>query len=209
MLELASAQVEKGVFELRMEGEGPRWARKIIALGPVKGRLLSLGLILLAASLNLTTGPAAFFFESGWTTSTIHALRLQGLVKWGIAGIGLVVWAVVFGVRKEDLTLVFDKAASKVFYLFRPRWNLASTDKGEASFSDIRRIEVFGPHREPQTPYGFVEVEIFDPQEKREKQFRFMLLSEDQLKIYPTNLGRFTGREPCGDWIDPDSLPAT
>lgn len=209
MLELAAAQVEKGVFELRLEGEGPRWARWFLTLGPVKGRLLALGLVIGAALLNLTTAPAAFFFESGWTSSTIHALRMQATVKWIIAGSGMVIWALVFGVRREELRLVFDKMASKLHYLHRPRWNLAATDEGEVGFDGIRRIEVFGPHREPPTPYGFVEIEIFDATEKREKAFRFQVLSEDQLKIYPANLGRFTGREPKGDWVDPDSLPAT
>jgi hypothetical protein len=209
MLELASAQVEKGVFELRMEGEGPSLAKPLIALGPVRGRMLALVFILLAASLNLTILPAQFFFESGWTTSTIHALRLQGLVKWSIAGMGLVVWAMVFATRREELKLVFDRTASKIFYWHRSKWSLATPDQGEAAFSDIRKIEVFGPHREPQTPHGFVEIGLYDPTEKREKSFRFQVLSDDQLKIYPANLGRFTGKEPFGDWVDPDSLPRT
>jgi hypothetical protein len=207
MLELASAQVEKGVFELRLEGEAPRWARPVVALGPVRGRLLALGLILAAASLNLTTVPAAFFFENSWTVSTIHALRLQAILKWAIALSGLGVWALVFGVRKEELKLVFDKAASKLLYFHRPQWNLSTPDQGEVGFSDLRKIEVFGPQREPKTPYGYVEIGLFDPSEKREKLFRFQVLSEDQLKIYPANLGRFTGRDPHGDWVDPDSLP--
>ncbi|MEO5666597.1 MAG: hypothetical protein ABIR96_00920 [Bdellovibrionota bacterium] len=209
MLELASAQVEKGVFELRLEGEGPRWARRFIALGPNRGRILALVLILGAASLNLTIRPAAFIFESGWTTSTFNALRYQAMLKWLIAGSGLVVWAIVFGARKEELKLVFDKSASKVFYFLRPQWNLSNLEQGEASFANIRKIEVFAPYREPQTPYGFVEIGLFDAQEKAEKLFRFKVLSEDQLKIYPANLGRFTGRDPFGDWIDPDSLPVT
>jgi len=209
MLELASAQVEKGVFELRMEGEGPRWARFMTGLGPIKGRLLSIGLILFAATFNFHTVVAEFFFETGWTTSTIHALRMQAMVKWALAGLGVIVWAMVFGIRREELKLIFDKAAAKVFYFHRSAFNLATPDQGEAPFTDIRKIEVFGPLREPQTPHGFVEIGIFDPTEKREKLFRFQLLSDDQLKIYPANIGRFTGREPHGDWIDPDSLPAT
>ncbi len=197
--------MEKGVFELRLEGEGPRWAGWILRMGPIRGRVLALGLVLAAAGLNLTTVPAAFFFDHHWTTSTIHALRMQAMLKWIIAAVGLVIWALAFGVRREELLLSFDRSASKLNYRYRPQWNLAALDQGQVGFENIRRIEVFGPQREPQTPFGFVELEIFDPDEKRQKQFRFRLLSEDQLKIYPANLGRVTGHTPKGDWSDPDA----
>jgi hypothetical protein len=207
MLELAAAQMEKGVFELRLEGEGPRWASWITGLGPIRGRIFALVLVILAAGLNLTTAPAAFFFEQGWATSTLHALNIQASVKWAIAGLGFVIWALAFGIRREELRLVFDRSAAHMAYRYRPQWNLAAVDQGQATFDNIRRIEVFGPAREPQTSFGFIEIEIFDAEEKREKLFRFKLLSEDQLKIYPANLARITGREPKGDWVDPDSTP--
>jgi hypothetical protein len=207
MLELAAAQMEKGIFELKLEGEGPRWARFFVNLGANKVKILALVFVVAAAFLNLTIKPAAFFYEMGWADSTIHALRIQAFVKWLIAGTGLVIWLVGFMVRKEQLLLQFDKGLSKLFYRYHPQFNLATVDEGEATFEAIRRIEVFAPHKEPRTPHGYIELEVYDAQEQREKTFRFSVLSEDQFKIYPTNLGRITGRDPKGDWEDPDSLP--
>jgi hypothetical protein len=206
MLELAASHIEKGRFELRLEGDGPRWARWIVGMGPSKSRLFALSFIVVAALLNLTTAPAAFFLDQGWVANTFQALSWQAYAKWIIAGLGMLIWLVAFGARREELILQFDRMASKLHYRYAPQFTLAAVDEGEASFDGIRRIEVFAPTREPRTPHGFIEIEVYDAQEQKAKSFRFKLLSEDQFKIYPTNLGRFTGKEPVGDWTDPDSL---
>lgn len=207
MLELAASHIEKGKFELRLEGDGPRWARWVVALGPVRARIFALSFVVAAALFNLTTAPAAFFLDQGWVANTFQALSWQAYVKWAVAALGLGFWLLAFGVKHEELILLFDRVASKLHYRYSPQFSLATVDEGECTFSAIRRIEVFSPERTPKTPYGFVEIEINDASWQDPKVFRFKLLSEDQLKIYPANLGRITGKEPIGDWEDPDSLP--
>lgn len=202
MLELASSHVEKSLFELRLEGEGPKWARWINSLGPIRARLFALSFVVGAALLNFTTLPAAFFMDNGWAQNSFQALNFQAYIKWVLAGIGLILWMMAFGLRKENLILVFDRLNSKLLFRYSPQFSLATIDEGEAPFSAIKRIEVFGPHRDPKTAYGFLEIEITE--DTQPKVFRFKILSEDQFRIYPTNLSRITGREPIGDWTDPD-----
>jgi hypothetical protein len=205
MLELSAVNTQRGVFELTLEDELPPLLRSIGRLGPIKTRLISIMLLLTAASLNFTTRPAQFFLNTGLADNSLEAMSFQALLKWGIVSVALVVWGVAFLLRRGLLTLVFDRPTSTYHFRQRSRWNLAPLAEGEGAFSEVKAIRVFGPHREPKTQYGFMEIEIRPPLNVvgQLKLFRFKLLSEDQLKIYPANLGQIVGREPEGDWVDP------
>jgi hypothetical protein len=205
MLELSAVHVEKGIFELTLEDELPPVLRSIGRLGPIKTRLISVTLLLLAASLNFTTKPALYFMNVGLAGNTLAAINLQAMLKWSIVGVALLVWAVAFLLRRGLLTLVFDRPGGLYHFRQLSRWNLGPIAEGSGAFSEIKAIRVFGPQRDPKTPYGFMEVEIL-PANKvvgMPNLFRFKLLSEDQLKIYPANLAKIVGREPEGDWVEP------
>ncbi len=202
MLELAHSQVEKGHFELRLEGEGPIWAQWFFRVGQIKARVLALALILFAAVLNVWTGPAVFFFEAGWVQSTTQAVFAQSIIKWGFAALGFLVWMGIFMLRQEELTLNFDRMKNQLTYQYLPQWTMAAIDEGSVGFDAISQIQVHGPQREPKTPHGFIELYVMDPLEKREKTFRFKLLTDEQFQFYPVNLSRLTGREPTGDWVE-------
>ncbi len=202
MLELAHAQVEKGNFELKMEGEGPLWAHWIFRFGPIRARVLALCTILMAAGLNIWTGPAVFFYEAGFAESTTKALFMQAILKWVLAALGFAIWMGVYMLRREMLTLKFDRQKNQMSYDYLPQWTLAANDSGSVGFDAIRQIQVWGPLRKPQTPFGFIELSIQDPNDSRDKIFRFKLLSEEQFQYYPVNLSRLTGKEPTGDWVE-------
>lgn len=202
MLELAHSQVEKGKFELVMEGEGPGWARLIIKLGPVRPKLIALSLILLAASLNLGTAPAAFFMDQGWAAHQGSALAAQNTLKWVLAGLGAAVWLTGFMVRQEKLQLTFDRIKNIFYYRYQPQFALAEVDEGEVDFKQLRRIEVFSAQKEPQTEFGYIELGVKEEDIDEEKVFRFKVLSDEQFRFYPLNISRITGRTPIGDYVE-------
>lgn len=202
MLELAHSNVEKGSFELRLEGEGPAYGRWILALGELRARLFALGFILIAVYLTFTQSLAEQFFAMGWVDRPEQAFAAQNTVKWMIAALGGAFWFAVYSIRRESLTLLFDRAKNVLNYRYLPQFTLAADDEGQVPFKKVKKVEVYSPEREPKTPFGFIELLVEDEQEKAEKTFRFKVLSEEQFRFYPLNIARITGREPTGDYVE-------
>jgi hypothetical protein len=204
MFELAGTHFEKGILELRMEPGGQSgWRSWIAALGPIRGRLVSLVLFLTAGFLLYFQIPSRLAFRY-WTGDPATAFRAQSAVVWGIVGVGIAFYGVVLALRKETVSLIVDRSKAQLRFTRSPALAFLPTKDSLASFKDVQAVKIFGPDKEPRTPSGYLEIvtpALTDP-ELRECRLQFM--TDEQAKFYPLNLSRLMGIQPQGDWTDPD-----
>ena len=208
MYEIEAANFRKGTFEIHLRNIrnfGPfKW---LIELGPVKGRLVAMGGLLFSLMLSLNKAPSRFILENGYAPDMDSALLIQQNIMWGIAVVFGVFYLSVFLFRREELELDFDRTKDILYYHHTPCFFLLPRRSGSWAFRDIRKIQVIAPENEPKSPYGVIEIEGPATAPSAYRSFRFRVLSEDQIKIFPLNISNLVGREPSGDWVSPDSLP--
>lgn len=201
MLELTGSQFEKGLLELRFEKreKGPK--KWLLSVAPNLRRVMALSIFLLSALLTYQRQPGLFFFERAWVNDSVGILQVQNVVTWSLMGIGLVIYFSVFVLRKVEVTLIFDRAAKLIRYEVGSAFMAQPPRQGLIPFGEIEVFRVYGAKSKPQTPHGYVEI----GREKGNENFKFRLLSDDQIKIYPLNISRILDRNPTGDWVDPDA----
>ncbi len=193
---LAGSQVDKGIFEIRLEKEAKgAWIRVIHSLGPVRGRLLALALFLLASYGN--------YFRLRYTQAYTPMFYATGALCWAGMLSGLAIYFTIFATRTEKLFIRFNKVKNVFDWEHIPFWTKMKAHRGEISFSNFNEIVVFGPHKEPTTPHGYIVLKTKYPPDVPGHCFKFKLLSEDQLKIYPLNLSKILNIDPKGDWVEP------
>ncbi|MBS1984849.1 MAG: hypothetical protein JST16_11830 [Bdellovibrionales bacterium] len=207
MFELSGTHFEKGVFELQCEQPSSEFAGRILALGPLKGRLVALSFLLAASYLLYFQVPARTLMRWGWASDPFAAHRIQGIVVWGVVGLGLVIYMAALSLRPRMLTLTFDRGHSQVSVKRSGGYRWTPVKEDLAAFSSIKAIRVHGAHREPYTPHGFLELELPTLEDESLRVSRFRFLSDDQFRIYPLNIAKLTGVVPTGDWTDPDDEP--
>jgi hypothetical protein len=199
MLELAGSQFARGVLELRLEKVAPPGLGWLLGLGPIKGRLLALLLLLSSSLTHFLQQPALTFVEMGWFDGP--ASRLQPWLSWPVFGVGLVLYLIVFFVRKESLVISVDRSGKEMRYLLVPAFAKGSIREGLIPFSAIQSIEVGGPNRTPKTDFGWVRFQLPEGHPKVE----FKVLSAEQAQFYPLNLSKLTACPVVGDWVDPEN----
>jgi len=206
MFELAGTHFAKGTLELDLEKMPPRWMAWILRFGLVRGRMLVLSLIAAGFFLAYTQQPGRWLLGQGFFSNQV-VYGIQKTLEWGFVSVAGFLWLVVILRRPESLNLVFDRTKSEFRFVHTPGGRHAQAQEGTFPMATIQAIRVFGPEREPRTPHGFVEIALGAGLPEPYQAFRFRLLSEEQLKIYPTNLARMTGKAAEGDWTDPDDAP--
>jgi hypothetical protein len=202
MYDLAGTQFEKGTLEFRLEKRLAPPLGLVVNLGPIKGRLVAMCLLLSTAFLTFKKQPVTWLIEHGWLYQGPTALQVQGAITWTLFFAAILIYAFIYTLRSEKLVLSFDKTKGMLRYVLIPKFLQKPEDRGLIPFSKIDTFKVYSKDREPRTPHGFVE--IGGDAGGEAKVFRFMLLSEDQFRIYPTNISRIIGRPATGDWSDPD-----
>lgn len=205
MFELIGTQFDKGVLDFRLEKSLPQPISFIVGLGPIRGRLLALVFLGLASALSLARQPATYFVKNKIFEVAV-ANQVTITIIYLLFGIGLVLYVLVFFVRKESMDLSFDRADKMLRFRHFPKTAKMPAREGICDFGSLEAIEVFGPSREPKTPNGFIELRLKN-HSKPYHCIRFKLLSDEQFKIYPLNLSQMTGKTPVGDWSDPGDLP--
>lgn len=206
MFEIAGTHFSKGVFEIELEKAPPRWMAPILRFGQVRARLVVLALIALGFFAAFHQQPARWFLGYGYLSRENTAL-VQKSVEWGLVGIAALLWLIVILRRPEKLSLIFDRGQQQFRFHHTPAGRHASAQEASFPVGTLGAIRAFGPDRDPKTPHGFLEIELNAGLPEPYKVFRFKLLSEEQFRIFPTNIMRMTGKTIEGDWTDPDDEP--
>lgn len=203
MFELVGSRFEKGEFEIRLEKLVPTWQRLFTHLGPIRGRLVALTFIVLAGVCVFSRQPGTLAAQRGWATTAEQAQSFQQIGTGIFLGIGIFVYFLTLVFRRKRVSLHFIRQDKEFRYYEDPAWAASRGEEGLFRFQDLKKFEVFSQERSPKDPYGYIHL-TFSAQ-NQEKTFEFRLLSEDQFKIYPSNLARIMEKSPIGDWVDPDS----
>lgn len=84
MFEVQAANFKKGIFEIHLKKPlDIPILRQIVALGPVKGRLIGLAGLAFAFMLALNKAPSRFLLENGYASDEATALAMQDKLMWG------------------------------------------------------------------------------------------------------------------------------
>jgi len=208
MWDLQGTQFDKGVLELRLEkqftGILKLPLRVVLALGPIRGRLLAISILLLGAYLNYLRQPFAWMLDSGYLVDQRQAAGYVSLLTWVFVGTAVLIYIGVFFVRQERLELEFDRHNKLLKWYLLPLGARFSAKEGEFPFSMIREIRVHAASSKHSAPHGFLEISFKDLVKPPFKVLKLRFLSDEQKKIYPLNLYRLTDVKPVGDWSDPD-----
>lgn len=207
MFELAGSKIEKGEFEIRLEKVVPAWKKPFVKLGPIRGRLVALFFILVGGVFTFTKQPGSLFVQRGWVQSAAEALRVQQLATWATVGVGVLIYFLVVIFRQKKVSLFFHKGSKEFRYFIEPAWAAQRAEEGLFVFDDLTKFEVFGSQRSAGHPHGYIELAFESAPRNTKRGFKFRLLTDEQLKIYPANLARIMEKTPVGDWTDPDDLP--
>jgi hypothetical protein len=206
MFELSGSQFEKGVLELRLEKSPAKILAWYLKLGPIKARLIAFAGLGFAFMLGINRAPSKFFMESGWAASSLEASQMQDKVMWFVAAVSIFFYALVFMFRMEKLEISFDRSAQALEYFhIRPLF-FQQPRQGRIPFTLIQKLKVFAKDRAPHTPFGFIEITTKDLP-KPYNSLSFKVLTPEQLKFFPLNIGRIVDKEPEGDWVDPQDQP--
>lgn len=197
VMEITGTQFERGIFELRLERKMPAWMRPFLALGQIAGRFVAIAFFLTSGFLTYKNTLATWALRQGWVATPESALRFQETGIWFLMAVGLIFYGFALLVRQEKLVLGFDKHAGALRFSHLPLFAKAGIREGLIPFGDLKKIELIGP---------VLHIATTHPQ-KKYQDFRFRLMTEEQMKFFPLNLSRITGREPTGDWKDPDNEP--
>jgi hypothetical protein len=205
MFELAGSQFEKGVLELRLEKSPPKGTGWYLRLGPIRARLIAFAGLFFAFLLGVNRAPSQFFLENGWAADAIQAAEMQNKVMWTVAIVAICFYALVFLLRVETLDVSLERSQGALYYFHRRPLFFQSAVQGRILFASVDKIVVHGPEREPKTPHGFIEILSKDGSPEPYKSIRFKVLSSDQLRFFPLNMGKIIDKEPEGDWSDPQA----
>jgi hypothetical protein len=205
MLELARAKFEKGEFEITLEKVPPKWKAPFVALGPIRGRLVALAIILFAGFLTFARQPGSLVADKKWVSSAEAAAKVQDYATWSVLALGVLVYLMVFVFKKQQIILNFIRAKKEFRYYEEAAFKGQVPQEGLYRFEDLKEFEVIGPEKDPEAPCGFIHLKFSSPAMGGEKDFKFRMLTPDQIKIYPTNLARILEKDPTGDWVDPDA----
>ena len=211
MFELNGAETGRGFFEIRFDKKTPWYARFAVTLGPIRGRLVAMGILVLALICVMTRQPGQWILDHGYVVESVQAYKAQRLVSWIFLSITLALYASVFWFRQEKLVLRFDRAKLELNIEHTPLGARNPVFEGTCPFADLSGIEVLAPTTE--TEFGAVKLTLKPAALERlgpsVPDLSFQVLSHEQRAIYPKNLSRITGLEPTGDWTDSDDDLAT
>jgi hypothetical protein len=205
MFELDGTQFEKGQFEIRLKKKSAGLLRPLFALGPVHGRFIVLGILLVAAFATIQRQPAGLFINHAWVNGPEQAEILQKYFSWGMCLLAVFIWALLMLFREESLVLNFDKGKSELRTWHIPLLRQKLEQKGIYPFKDIVELKVFAKGNEVSAPHGYLKLRAKD-NEGTEKSFKFKFLTDEQFSFFPLNLYRITQLLPTGDWKDPEDL---
>jgi hypothetical protein len=200
MWELERASFNRGILELELARtpRGPLWL--VSKIGPLKGRLLALVLILSAGFMSYYLQPYRSLVNSG-LLGTEAAKMLQGALNNLTLFLGVALYLLVFLWRQEKMLLVFDRHKQELHFEDWPAIKKMRTKRGFFPFKKIKAFIVNGPDKEPHTEHGFLEIQT-DGSFSGYESIRFKFLSDEQAKIYPLNIYRISDKLPVGDWSE-------
>ena len=204
MYELFSTKAEKGNFEYELRKKAPWYCRLAIKLGPLKGRVITFTIVILAAFMKFTNQPAQWLVDLGWMSSYSENLYyLQLVLSWGMAIAGMVMWGMVIFFQQEKLHMVFDRPNQEVHFFKHPLGAKNPVQESLVPFKLFNSIKVFSAKKSPETDHGFIELACKDDVHLPEGKVRFKVLSQEQLEIFPNNFMNLLDIEPSGDWVEP------
>ncbi len=202
MFELSGSQFEKGQLEIRLRRQRFGWLSPLMALGPIRGRFLVLGVLLFSAFGTVQRQPGNLFITNGWVHSPEAAAMVQNIFSWGLSVVAVLLWLVFLVFQEESLVLCFDKTKSELKTHFTPWVRQKVSEQGLFPFKHIQSLKVTKANAD--APFGSVAIYVKDS-DKNEKKFEFKFLTDEQFQFFPLNMYRITQIEPTGDWIDPDN----
>jgi hypothetical protein len=204
MYDLDGAQFERGEFEIRLEKRAPQPLAAVLSLGPIRGRLVALSLILLSAAMVFSDQPTSWLQNLGVLPQGVLPQTYQGYFTWPVLAVGAVLWLSHFLFRKPRLTLIFDRSSSELRYSLEGLFAKSLPKEALVPFRNIQEIRVHAADS-AASPFGWIELKLLASSPLNSVCFR--VLSAEQASIFPLNLSRVVGKEPVGAWVDPDSIP--
>ncbi len=196
MFELQGSKVERGVFEYQFTKPVPFFLKWAVAIGPIWGRFLVLGILLGTAYLAMRREPLFWIMAQGY--NALEAARIRELFINALLLVAIVVFFSVRLFRQEKLSLTFDRPKG-LFRMRREGWfTPRPAEESVLSLKALTRIETHrnpNPVAEPKRPKDFGYIEIGWEDQNKAKAVRVRVLSEEQFKIIPTNLETLSGVE--------------
>src|SRR5688572_27412538 len=102
MWDLTGTEFVRGVWELRLE-KVPRGLWKIpLGLGPIRGRVIAIVVLLITGYLNYFAAPYANFVGRGWMTPETGKVALT-IQTWVLGGLAVALHLSVFFFRRERM----------------------------------------------------------------------------------------------------------
>ena len=203
MFEICGTHFARGVFELRLEKASSALVRPFLKLGPIGGRVVALTFFVVAGLLTWSRQPGFWLVSQGWVSDPLMVVRIQSLTTWPLMLVGGIFYLSAFLFRKERLELEFDRHNRQLRFHHRSLGARNPARDGVISFDSIVKMQAIGPAGNPRTPHGHLVLEVLDSP-KPYNRFSFSFLTDEQFRIYPSNLAKIVGKDPVGDWLDPD-----